>query len=177
MCPTLWTALEHGSDRTTNKMEAWPISNYKSKKVTSDILPRMWTVLFFHNLSEIWCQSHSALLCCKKMHIPNNFHYKNRAVSTQLLHCWIHTGNFVIYWQLLNHPEKFINTWECFDFYFSLTTVNHQHKSKQELHTTHFVFWSWLLVRRNFKGIFSSSNCPDQHQGPSSLPVNQHWES
>lgn len=74
-----------------------------------------------------------------------------------------------------NHPEKFINT--CFDFYFSLSTVKHQHKSKQELdNPLHFLKLA-VTVSANFEGIFSFSNCPDQHQGPPRLPLNQYWGS
>jgi len=74
-----------------------------------------------------------------------------------------------------NHPEKFINT--CFDFYFSLSTVTHQHKSKQEPdNPLHFLKLA-VTVSANFEGIFSFSNCPDQHQGPPRLPLNQYWGS
>jgi hypothetical protein len=115
----------------------------------------------------------------KKIRKTSNFHYRIRDVSTQLLHCRIHTWNFVFIGNTKSSTKvyQYLRT-VCFDFSFSLSTVKHQHKSKQELQTTHFIFLKLVVtVRCNSEGIFSSPNCPDQHQGPPSLPLNQYWGS
>jgi hypothetical protein len=110
---------------------------------------------FFSQFVWIWCQSHFALFCCKEICIPNNFHYRKRDASTQLLHCRIHTGNFVFIgkFKIIQRSLSMLEN-VCFDFYFSLSTVKHQHKSKQGLQTTHFFFeagcYSEVQFWRNF---------------------------
>jgi hypothetical protein len=78
---------------------------------------------------------------------------------------------------LLATSKSSTEVYQYFRMMFVLTFTSHSVQSsinkKQTRNTDnplHFLKLA-VTVRCNFKGIFSSSNCPDQHQGPPSL----HW--
>jgi len=73
------------------------LANQQLQKQGSDKWHPAQTVnsSFFFTICLKYGASHFALLCCKKIRIPSNLHYRKRDVSTQLLHCRIHTWNFV----------------------------------------------------------------------------------
>jgi hypothetical protein len=173
-CPTLCTALLYRADRTmTNKKAAWPTSNYKSKNVTS--CPDCEQFFFL----TIWNMVPVTLPCF----IVRKFVYQVISIRGKEMcppNCY--TAEYIrgILSSLArqNHPEKFINTWECLFWLLLLTQYSEASTQKQTStdNPLHFLKLA-VTVRCNFEGIFSSSNCPDQHQGPPSLPLNQYWGS
>jgi hypothetical protein len=103
---------------------------------------------------------------------------KEMCVSIQLLHCRIHAGNFISLLatskssrEVYQYLRMFVLTFTSHSVQWSINTK--ANKNYRQL--TSFFFKLVVTVRCNFEGIFSSSNCPDQYQGPPSLPFNRHW--